>query len=162
MPRRLVLGPPSEEQESLRLHPQSDPTGLGNLPAPQGDGSTLPRLPLSSGLGWCWGDDWAGGGSAWRVGRREVGTPLFTRVLKAGTAYLSRFTGCCPPSCTQGQEAAEEPGERADIPVQRVASAALAGTAFWVNIVLGFSLFLFKQALPSPGHITLNKASQCC
>lgn len=69
----------------------------------------------------------------------------------------------CPPGCIQGQGAAEEPGERADIQCRGwPRRAALAGAAFWVNIVLGF-FFISLQTSPSQRrHITLNKASQCC
>lgn len=74
-----------------------------------------------------------------------------------------------PASCLPAQPAPkargnpEGLGEPARfIPVQGTEEAALAGAACWVNIVLFFSFFLFKQALLSPDRITLNKASQCC
>lgn len=159
MPRWLVLGPHFEDQEPLRLHPRSDSTGLGNLPAPRGDGPTLPRVPLSSGLGRCRGDDRAEGG-AWR-GEGRDGHSAGCRALEAGMAYLPVPPAAWPARCAQAKKRPELPGVGWR-PSAEGGLRALAGTASWVNIVLGFSFFLFKQALPSAGHITLNKASQCC
>lgn len=99
----------------------------------------------------------------WRAGRGGELHYLPT-FLRVGTAHLSP-PAACPPSCTQGQGAAKGPGEPADSAARRVAAAVLAGAAFWVNIVprfFPFFFFLFKQALPGAGHITLDKASQCC